>query len=138
MRSAKDTWAHPGLAVRVAGDAAGDDAGAVVLRRSGLSLEAEAIGQSPAPRLRRLYQHGLVGLAPGGVLDGRIDLVEEGKVVEIALRLLQCRLVERVAGMERDGIGYRLRAREMQAGQKHLAHKDLLSLSDVKDHIHLA
>ena len=137
VMSASTRGADAGLAVGIATGAAGDDAAAVVLRRSGLGLEAEAIGQRPAPRLCRLQQHGLVGFAAGGVLDGRIDLVEEGKVVEIALRFQQRRLVERVAGMQRDGLGHRLRAGVVQPGQQHLAHKNLLPLGDVEDHVHL-
>ena len=71
---------------------------AVVLRLAGLRLEAEAVGERPAPRLGQLQQHRLVGFAAGGILDRRIHLVEQREVVEIALRVEQRRLVQRVAG----------------------------------------
>ena len=83
----------------VHGDAAGDIPRAVVLRRTGLSLKAGAVGQRPAPRLHRMKQNRFVGFAPVGILHRRIDLVEKRKIVEIALRFLQGRLVQRIAGM---------------------------------------
>ncbi len=130
--------ADSGLAVGVASGAAGDDAVAVVVRCSGLRLEADAVGQDPAPRLGRLQQNCLVGFAAGGILDGRIDFVEEGKVVEIALCFDQRRLIERIAGMQGDGLGHRIRTRVVQTGHEHLAHKDLSAFGDVEDDVHLA
>ena len=79
--------ADAGLAVGIAGDAGCNRAGAVVLRLSGLRLEAEAVGQRPAPRLDGLQQNGFVGLVAGGILDRRVHLVEERELVEIALRV---------------------------------------------------
>ena len=52
--SAEHARADSGLAVGIATGAAGDDALAVVLGLSGLGLEASAIGEGPAPRLRHL------------------------------------------------------------------------------------
>ena len=54
--------ADAGFAVGIAGDAAGVGAGAVVLRRSGLGLEAEAVGESPAARFSGLKQDRSCGL----------------------------------------------------------------------------
>ncbi len=61
----ENTGADAGFAVGIAGHAAGDGARAVVLRRSGLRLEAEAVGEGPAPRLGGLEQDGLLSLAAG-------------------------------------------------------------------------
>ena len=83
----KHARADSGFAVGIAGNAAGCGARAVVLRSSGLGFEAEAIGQSPPPRLRGLQQDGLAGLAAVGILDRGIDLVEQCEFVEIALRV---------------------------------------------------
>ena len=58
--SEKPARADSCLAIRFATGAAGDKASAVELRCPGLRLKAAAVGQSPAPRFRRLQQHGLV------------------------------------------------------------------------------
>ena len=118
--------AHAGLAVGAAGDASRRGARAVVLRLAGLRLKTEAVGQRPAPRLHRLQQNRLLGRVAVGVFDGRIHFVEERERVEVALRVGKRGLVERIAGMDRDGPRHRLRAREMQAGEQHIADEDLL------------
>ena len=107
------------------------------MRRSGLRLEAEAVGQGPAPRFDGLQQT-VLWVAAVGIFDRRVDLVEEGEFVEIALRVHQSRLVQRVARVQGDGAGHRIRPRVMQPGEQHIAHKDLLSLGDVEDHVFLA
>ena len=130
--------ADAGLARGIAVCAAEDDQAAVVVRRSGLGLEAEAVGERPAARLHRLHQHRLSAVAACRVFHRRIDLVEQGELVEIALRVHQGGLVERIAGMDGDGPRHRVRAGVMEPGQQHLAHKNLLPLGDVEDHVHLA
>ena len=136
--SASTRGLTPVLPLGLHGDACRNRAGAIVLWLPGLRLEAEAVGQRPAPRLCRLQQNRFLGLAAGWILNGRIDLIEERERVEIALRVGERRLVERIAGMHGDGPRHRLRAREMQSRQQHVAHKNLLSLVDMEDHVDLA
>ncbi len=97
------TRADPGFAVRVTARAGDAGPSAIVLRGAGLRLEAKTIGQGPTPRLNSLQQNRLVGFAAGWILDGGIDFVEEGKVVEIALCFQKGGLVERIAGVQSDG-----------------------------------
>ena len=131
----KHAGADAGDAVGIAGDAAGDGAGAVVLRRSGLRLEAEAVGKGPAARFSGLQQNGLAGCAAIGIFDGGIDFVEEGELVEIALGFEQGGLVERIAGVKGDGAVHGFRPRVVKPGDQNVAHENLRAFGDVEDDI---
>ena len=76
-------------------------AGAVVLRLAGLGLEAEAVSQGPAPRFDGLQQDRLARRCSVGIFDGGVHFVEESEVIEIALRVGERRLIERIAGVDR-------------------------------------
>ena len=116
-----------------------DGAGAVVLRLAGLGLEAEAVGERPAPRFNGLEQNRLfVRRAPSGFSTAAFTSLKRAKSIEIALRVGERGLIERIAGMKSDGARHGLRAREFKAGQEDVADKDLLALIDLEDDIDFA
>ena len=88
-------------------------------------------------RLGELQQNSFFRLGAVGVLDSGIDLVEESVVVEVALRVEQRRLVERVAGVDGNGLGNRRGPREGEPGNEHLAHENLLAFSDAEGDVDL-
>jgi len=66
--------------------------------RTCLHLEAKAVGEGPAPGFGCLEQDGFARVAAVRVLDGRINFIEERKLIEIPLRIEERALAERVAG----------------------------------------
>ena len=84
-----------------------------------------------------MHQNRLVRLAAVGIHHCRVHFVKQRKVVEVALHLLQRGLAQRVAGVQRNGFGHRIRPRVVQAGQQHLAHKNLRAFVHVNRHIDL-
>ena len=77
------------------------------------------------------------GASPVGFSTAVFTSIEEREGVEIALRVSERVLVERIAGMHGDGPRHRLRARVFEARQQHVADKDLRPFVDVEDHIDL-
>ena len=134
----KHARADSGFSVGVTGDATCGCTGAVVLRRSGLCLKAEAVGERPTAGFNGLQEDGLAGCFAGGILDRGVHLIEERQLVEISLRVEQRGLVERIAGVQRDGALDHTRPRVMKAGDEHIAHKYLRAFIDVKGDVDLA
>src|SRR6201998_1648956 len=98
--SKEATRADARLSIWTARSASGRNAGAVVLRCSGLRLKSKTIRERPAPRFRRLQQDGFELFIARGILDRRVYLAEQRKFVEAALNLGQRRLAQRIAGMQ--------------------------------------
>src|SRR5947209_8521620 len=102
-------------------------------RSSGISclgLEPKTIGDIPALGLGRLDQNILLGRIACWILNRSDYLIEESQIVEISLRLEECRLIERIAGMNKDLVLYDLGSGVMQSGEQDSVNEHLLSFGD--------
>ncbi len=134
-QSAKDSWADSRFAIGRTRRSGGNVSGAIVLRRPRLRLKAKSISESPSAGLSDLQQHRLLGFGARGVFDCRIHLIEECEVVEVALRFKERRLIQRVAWMDRNGIGHSIWTCVNQSVHQNLADENLLAFRDMEDNV---
>ena len=114
-----------------AGTDAGGSGGSVGAGgQAGFEFQAEAVGEGVALGFLHLDENIFLRIGALGILDGGIDLAEDAEIVELALRVEEVLLAERLAGNFLNFALHDVVAGVIESGDHHLVDEELFAFLD--------
>ena len=95
-----------------------------------MEFQADAVGEGVALGLLHLHQNVFLRVGALGILHGSVDLAEDAEVIELALRIEEILLAERLAGSYLNLALHDVVASMVEPGDQYLVDEELIAFLD--------